>query len=92
MVVERVFVDAFSSSSPRRDPILVEDRSLILERVDILLLFFFFFFAADLTAMMGSSLKGPGLSAAFSFFVCVCVWRAICIERVFLRDVYRARF
>jgi len=30
-----VFVDAFSSSSPRRDPILVEDRSLILERVDI---------------------------------------------------------
>jgi len=88
-----VFVDAFSSSSPRRDPILVEDRSLILERVDILLLLlFFFFFAADLTAMMGSSLKGPGLSAAFSFFVCVCVWRAICIERVFVRDVYRARF
>ena len=71
-----MFVDAFSSSSPRRDPILVEDRSLILERVDILLLFFFFFFAADLTAMMGSSLKGPGLSAAFSFFVRVCVWRA----------------
>jgi hypothetical protein len=35
VVVERVFVDAFSSSSPRRDPILVEDRSLILERVDI---------------------------------------------------------
>lgn len=52
-------------------------------RVDIstplLLLLFFFFFAADL----GSSLKGPGLSAAFSFFVRVCVWRAICIERVF---------
>jgi len=78
-----VFVDAFSSSSPRRDPILVEDRSLILERVDILLLFFFFFFAADLTAMMGSSLRGTGLSAAFSFFVRVCLWRAICIERVF---------
>lgn len=81
-----MFVDAFSSSSPRRDPILVEDRSLILERVDIstpLLLFFFFFFAADLTAMMGSSLRGTGLSAAFSFFVRVCLWRAICIERVF---------
>ena len=74
-----MFVDAFSSSSPRRDPILVEDRSLILERVDIstpLLLSLLFFF-------LGSSLKGPGLSAAFSFFVRVCVWRAICIERVF---------
>jgi hypothetical protein len=38
LLFSRVFVDAFSSSSSspsRDDPILVEDRSLILERVDI---------------------------------------------------------
>jgi len=56
VVVERVFVDAFSSSSPSRDPILVEDRSLILERVDIVVVVVLVvstpFFFADFTAMI----------------------------------------
>jgi hypothetical protein len=58
VVVERVFVDAFSSSSPSRDPILVEDRSLILERVDIVFVVVVVvvvstpFFFADFTAMI----------------------------------------